>query len=112
MPFASKSQRGFLFARHPGVAKEFASKMTHGEEEALPEHVKKMDHGGYACMHCGGATDMKGYSEGGEVVDSDNDETPDTGTNIDGETTQRHLADESDEHARRRGFVRAVRGMR
>jgi hypothetical protein len=74
MPFKSEAQRGYLFAHHPKVAKEFASHMTHQEEEALPEHVKKMSKGGLACMHCGGAVEPDGYSSGGLVEDADEDE--------------------------------------
>ena len=37
MPLKSKSQARFLFARHPEIAKEFASKTT----KSLPEKLKK-----------------------------------------------------------------------
>jgi len=37
MPFKSEAQRGFLFARHPKIAKEFAKKTPEGAN--LPEHV-------------------------------------------------------------------------
>ncbi len=39
MPFVSQAQRKFLFAKHPRVAKEFASKTPKGAK--LPEHVMK-----------------------------------------------------------------------
>jgi hypothetical protein len=38
MPFESKAQRGFLFAKKPEVAKEFAAKTPKGAR--LPEHVR------------------------------------------------------------------------
>jgi hypothetical protein len=40
MPFRSRSQQKFLYAKHPEVAEEFAE---HTEKEAykkLPEHVR------------------------------------------------------------------------
>jgi hypothetical protein len=39
MPFASKAQRAFLFAKHPKLAKEFAKHTPKGAK--LPKHVKK-----------------------------------------------------------------------
>jgi hypothetical protein len=39
MPFKSKSQKGYLFANEPAVAKEFASKTPKGKK--LPEKVSK-----------------------------------------------------------------------
>lgn len=39
MPFKSKAQAKYLFAKEPEVAKEFASKTK--SIKALPEHVKK-----------------------------------------------------------------------
>ena len=39
MPFKSKAQRRFLFAKHPKIAKEFAAKTPKGKK--LPEKVKK-----------------------------------------------------------------------
>jgi phosphopantetheinyl transferase (holo-ACP synthase) len=39
MPFTSKAQARFMFARHPGIAKEFAAKTS--SIKALPEHVGK-----------------------------------------------------------------------
>jgi hypothetical protein len=38
VPFVSKAQRGYLFARHPEVAKEFAAATPKGAK--LPEHVR------------------------------------------------------------------------
>jgi len=37
MPFKSDSQRRYLWAKKPKVAKEFAAKTTNGMQ--LPEHV-------------------------------------------------------------------------
>lgn len=39
MPFKSKAQARYLFAKEPKVAKEFASKTK--SIKKLPEHVKK-----------------------------------------------------------------------
>lgn len=39
MPFESKAQARFLYAKHPAVAKEFASKTE--DLKDLPEHKKK-----------------------------------------------------------------------
>jgi len=41
MPFASKSQQRFMFAKHPEMAKEFASKMSDKDFSKLPEKVSK-----------------------------------------------------------------------
>lgn len=41
MPFKSKAQQGFLFAKKPAVAKEFASKTDTSAYKNLPEHVAK-----------------------------------------------------------------------
>lgn len=38
MPFQSKAQARYLFAKHPKVAKEFAAKTP--SIKALPQHVK------------------------------------------------------------------------
>lgn len=38
MPFQSKAQRKYLFAKKPAVAEEFASKTPKGKK--LPEHVR------------------------------------------------------------------------
>lgn len=39
MPFESQAQARFMFAKHPEIAKEFASKTASIKD--LPEHVKK-----------------------------------------------------------------------
>jgi len=39
MPFKSKAQQGFLYAKKPKVAKEFASKTPASAYANLPEHV-------------------------------------------------------------------------
>jgi hypothetical protein len=41
--FKSKAQQGFLFARKPELAKEFASKTPETVYKKLPEHVEKKD---------------------------------------------------------------------
>ncbi len=38
MPFKSKAQAGYMFANHPKIAKEFASKTPN--MKALPEYKK------------------------------------------------------------------------
>lgn len=44
MPFRSEAQRGFMYANHPKLAKQYEK---HTPEDAdLPEHVKKMADGG------------------------------------------------------------------
>lgn len=44
MPFKSKAQQGFMFAKHPKLAEEFAKETPSFAK--LPEHVKKMNEGG------------------------------------------------------------------
>lgn len=39
MPFKSKAQQKYMFAKHPKIAKEFAEATPN--IKALPEHVKK-----------------------------------------------------------------------
>ena len=39
MPFKSKAQQAYLYAKKPEIAKEFASKTPQGKK--LPKHVKK-----------------------------------------------------------------------
>lgn len=39
MPFTSKAQIGFMFAKHPKLAKEFAKKTV--DMKQLPQHVDK-----------------------------------------------------------------------
>ena len=41
MPFKSKAQQKFLFAKEPEVAKEFAAHTPKSAYKKLPEHVKK-----------------------------------------------------------------------
>ncbi len=41
MPFKSKAQQGYLFAKKPEVAKEFAEHTTKEQYKKLPEHAKK-----------------------------------------------------------------------
>lgn len=44
MPFASKAQQGYLFAKKPEVAKEFASKTPKSAYKNMPEHkISKSD---------------------------------------------------------------------
>lgn len=40
MPFASKKQQAYLFARKPEVAEEFAEKTPKSAYKKLPEYVK------------------------------------------------------------------------
>ena len=46
MPFKSKAQMRFLYAKKPGVAKEFSDKTSHMKLKRLPEKVgaKKASH--------------------------------------------------------------------
>jgi hypothetical protein len=39
MPFESKSQQRFMYAKHPEIAKEFQEKTPKGKD--LPEHAAK-----------------------------------------------------------------------
>jgi len=41
MPFVSNSQRKFMFAKHPKIAKRWAKNTP--DIKDLPEHVKKAD---------------------------------------------------------------------
>jgi hypothetical protein len=43
MPFKSQAQRGYMYANHPELAKEFEEATPKGEK--LPYHVKKADGG-------------------------------------------------------------------
>ena len=38
MPFRSKAQRKFMYAKHPEIAAEFEAKTPKGKK--MPEHVK------------------------------------------------------------------------
>jgi hypothetical protein len=40
MPFVSKSQQKYLFAKKPKIAKEFAEHTSKEQFKKLPEHVK------------------------------------------------------------------------
>lgn len=42
MPFKSKAQQGYLFAKKPEVAREFASKTPKSAYSNLPEHKGSM----------------------------------------------------------------------
>lgn len=42
MPFKSKAQMRFMFAKHPGIAKEFAGKTK--DVKNLPEKVSPWKH--------------------------------------------------------------------
>ena len=46
MPFQSQAQRGFMYAKHPKIAKRFEEETP--KDAKLPEHVKKMSQGGVA----------------------------------------------------------------
>ena len=39
MPFQSKAQQRYLYAKEPAVAKEFASHMDKADYKNLPEHA-------------------------------------------------------------------------
>lgn len=41
MPFKSRSQQAFLFAKHPDVAEKFAEETPKEAYKKLPEHVSK-----------------------------------------------------------------------
>ena len=43
MPFASKKQQAYLFAKKPEVAEEFAEKTPKSAYKKLPEYVKDKD---------------------------------------------------------------------
>ena len=43
MPFKSTAQRGFMFAKHPDIAKRFAAETPKGAK--LPEHVSRKSGG-------------------------------------------------------------------
>ena len=45
MPFKSKAQQAFLFAKHPDVAEEFAEHTPKSAYKKLPEHVSKDKNG-------------------------------------------------------------------
>lgn len=41
MPFKSEAQRSFLFARHPKIAREFASKTPKGKKLPKKKSINK-----------------------------------------------------------------------
>ena len=41
MPFKSKAQQGYLYAKKPAIAKEFAEHTSKAQYKKLPEHTKK-----------------------------------------------------------------------
>lgn len=41
MPFKSKAQQAYLFAKKPEIAAEFAEKTPKSAYKSLPEHVSK-----------------------------------------------------------------------
>jgi hypothetical protein len=41
VPFKSRAQQKYLYAKHPEVAKEFAKKTPKKAYKRLPQHVKK-----------------------------------------------------------------------
>lgn len=45
MPFVSKAQQKFLYAKHPEVAEEFAEHTPKSAYKKLPEHVSKDKNG-------------------------------------------------------------------
>lgn len=45
MPFKSKSQQSYLFAKKPEVAEEFAEHTPKSAYKGLPEHVTKDKNG-------------------------------------------------------------------
>ena len=49
MPFKSQAQRGFLYAKHPELAKEFEAATPKGKK--LPEHVAKRKRAHAAAMY-------------------------------------------------------------
>lgn len=45
MPFKSRKQQAYLFAKHPEVAEEFAEKTPKSAYKHLPEYVSKDKNG-------------------------------------------------------------------
>jgi hypothetical protein len=41
MPFVSRAQQKYLYAKHPEVAQEFSEKTPKSAYKSLPEHVSK-----------------------------------------------------------------------
>jgi hypothetical protein len=75
MPFKSKAQQRFMFAKHPKMAEEFAAATP--DISKLPQHVKKMAYGGETNPKKETLSSMQnnptaGFADGGEVKeDSD-----------------------------------------
>jgi hypothetical protein len=44
MPFRSKAQQSFLFAKKPEIAEEFAQETPKSAYKRLPEHVRDKNH--------------------------------------------------------------------
>lgn len=44
MPFKSKAQQRYMYARHPEIAEEFSEHMSHKDFEKLPEKKAKNQH--------------------------------------------------------------------
>jgi hypothetical protein len=41
VPFKSKAQERFMYAKHPAIAKEFSEHTPSKEQARLPEHVAR-----------------------------------------------------------------------
>lgn len=70
MPFQSKAQQRFMFAKHPEMAKEWAEKTP--DISKLPEHTKKMAFGGetnpvHETLKAMEDNPTAGFDEGGEA---------------------------------------------
>jgi DNA-binding FadR family transcriptional regulator len=44
VPFRSRAQQRYLFAKHPDIAKRFAAETPTAAYKALPQHVRPSDH--------------------------------------------------------------------
>lgn len=53
MPFRSKAQQAFLFAKHPDIAEKFSDHTPKSAYKKLPEYVSKDKNGlkGYSKKH-------------------------------------------------------------
>lgn len=106
MPFKSKAQAAYMHAAmkrgemKPSVVEEFDA-ASKGHMGHLPEHVKQMAHGGYACMHCGGEVGEEGSAIAQAYGESEEPEEP----------TQ-HLEDEERRARAEKMFVFSIRGGR
>jgi hypothetical protein len=61
MPFQSKAQMRYMFAKEPEVAKEFADKTSEKEMKNMPEKVKKPDSSTPESRRSAMASLAKGY---------------------------------------------------